>query len=138
MKNVDLEQKYFTLQQENSHLHSQNESLRSATNSETCSLLSSSEYAAVVLDPTALAADSPMPPTAGSPRPAAGMNNASNGHHYHHADLSPDIMTDQLARMREQLIRLAAEKQEVVEEVERNRAECTAVQQQLGKATRLP
>ena len=117
MKNVDLEQKYFTLQQENSTLHSQNESLRSAANSETCSLLSGSEYAALHR------VDSP------SPNSPPHIPTNTNGH-----VVDWHSMTDELARMREELGRLMAEKQGVEEAVRRREEECTALHHQLGKA----
>jgi hypothetical protein len=110
MKNVDLEQKYFTLQQENAHLASQNESLRS----ETCSLVSSSEYATLHSPP-----HSPCHP------------NINNGHG---VDFSPH---DEQTHMREQLRNVTAKNQELEKRITEKEGECLALQRLLGKAARI-
>jgi hypothetical protein len=110
MKNVDLEQKYFTLQQENAHLASQNESLRS----ETCSLVSSSEYATLHSPP-----HSPLHP------------DINNGHV---VDSSPH---DEQTNMSEVLCNLTAKNQELEKRITEKERECIALQLQLGKASRI-
>jgi hypothetical protein len=111
MKNVDLEQKYFTLQQENAHLASQNESLRS----ETCSLVSSSEYATLHSPPH-------------SPCQPADINNG------HGVDSSPH---DEQTHMSEVLRNVTSKNQELEKRIEEKEGECLALQRQLGKASRI-
>ena len=129
MKNVDLEQKYFTLQQENSQLHSQNESLRSATNSETCSLLSTSEYA-VILD------SSEMRTSNGHADVIQRADVSHRADVTQHADVTDDL-SEEVRRMSEHVSKLAAEKQEVEKAVRNKEAECANMRQELGKAISL-
>jgi cell division septum initiation protein DivIVA len=139
MKNVDLEQKYFTLQQENSQLHSQNESLRSATNSETCSLMSSSEYAAIIHSPTSTNGHADLSFSVADVTHSAAdvTHSAADGKHSDDVTHSIGDFTSEVAeerqRMREELSRLMADKEEVEELLRSRETECNSLRQQLGK-----